>query len=91
MIGVREPGDVARRIIRVDRDGGLEGSGPPGDALTVEYVSGAVDDQGIFGAVAVCVGHEWRGVRSCGKLAGVCEDAVAVAQKYGDVAGVKID
>ena len=82
MIRVRNPGDVARRIAGVDRDGGLEGAGLPGDALAIEDVAGPVDDQDIVGAVAVDVGHQGRGMRSRGELAGVGERAVAVAQQH---------
>ncbi len=43
---------------------------------------GAVDDQDIVGAVAVDVGHQRRGMRGGGELAGVDERAVAVAQQH---------
>ena len=87
LVGVRNPGDVARRIAGVDRDGGLEGAGLPGDALAIEDIPGAVDDQDIVGAVAVDVGHQGRGMRSRGELAGVRERAVAVAQQDRHVVG----
>jgi hypothetical protein len=81
---VRNPGDVARRIAGVDRDGGLEGAGLSGYGLSVEDVSGAVDDQDIVGAVAVDVGDQGRGMRSCGELSRIGERAVAVAQQDRD-------
>ena len=81
MIRVRNPGDVTGRSAGIDRDGGLEGAGLPGDALAIEDVAGAVDDQDIVGAVAVDVGHQRRGVGGRGELAGGREGAVAVAQQ----------
>ena len=50
-------------IAGVDRDGGLEGAGLAGDALAIEDVAGAIDDQDIVGAVAGDVGHQGRGMR----------------------------
>ena len=82
LIGVRDPGDVARGESGVDRDGGIEGAGLPGDALAIEDVPGPVDHQDIVGAVAVDVGHQGRGMRGGGELAGVGERAVAVAQQH---------
>ena len=51
-----------RESAGVDRDGRLEGAGLAGDALAIEDVAGAVDDQDIVGAVAVDVGHQRSGI-----------------------------
>lgn len=75
----------------IDRDGGLEGAGLPGDALAVEDVTRPVDDQHILGAVAVDVGDQGRGMRRRGELSGSGERAVAVAQQHRDVAQVVYD
>ena len=69
-------------VAGVDRDGGLEAAGLPGDALAVEDVAGPVDDQHIVGAVAVDVGDQGRGMRRRDELSGIGERAVAVAQQH---------
>ena len=68
--GIGHPGDVARGEAGVDGDGRLEGAGLAGDALAIEDVAGAVDDQDIVGAVAVDVGHQRGGMRGGGELSG---------------------
>ena len=45
LIRIRNPGDVVRRIARVDRDGGLEGARLAGNPLAIEDIPGAVDDR----------------------------------------------
>ncbi len=62
--------------------GGSKRAGLPGDALAVEDVAGAVDDQDIVGTVAVDVGHQGRGMRRGDELSGSGERAVAVAQQH---------
>ncbi len=79
-----------RGVIRVDRDGRLEGAGLAGDALAIEDIAGPVDDQDIVGAVAVDVGDQGRGMRGRGELAGVNERAVAVAQQHRHVVGQRV-
>jgi len=74
----------------MDRDGGLEGAGLPGDALAVEDVTRPVDDQHILGAVAVDVGDQGRGMRRRGELSGSGERAVAVAQEDRHVVGDEV-
>ena len=75
---------------RMDRDGGLEGAGLPGDALAVEDVTRPVDDQHILGAVAVDVGDQGRGMKRRGELSGNGERAVAVAQEDRHVVGDEV-
>ena len=43
-------------------------AGLAGDALAIEDIPGAVDDQDIGGAIAIDVGHQRRGLRGGGKL-----------------------
>ena len=68
----------------VDRDGREKRTGLAGDALAIEDVAVAVDDQDIVGAVAVDVGHQRRGMRGGGELSGVDERPVALAQQHRD-------
>ena len=81
LIGVRQPGDVARGVIGVDCDGRQEGAGLAGDALAIEDVPVAVDDQDIIGAIAVDVGDHGRVITGVGNIAGVSKRPVAVAQQ----------
>ena len=77
----------ARELPGLTVTGGSKRAGLAGDALAIEDVPGPVDDQDIVGAVAVDVGHQGRGMRGRGELAGVGERAVAVAQQHRDVVG----
>ena len=64
LIRIRNPGDVARRIAGIDRDGGLEGARLAGYGLSKEDVPGAVDDRHVGHAVAIQVGDEGRVLRN---------------------------
>ena len=81
-IGAGNPGDVPRWETGIDRDGRLEGAGLAGDALAIEDVPGAIDDQDIVGAVAGDVGYQGRGMKSGGRLAGAGKGTATVAQQH---------
>ena len=80
LIRIRNPGDVARRIAGVDRDGGLEGARLAGNPLAIEDIPDAVDDRQVGHTVAVQVCDEGCVVRNQPARTGLGELAVPLVQ-----------
>ncbi len=75
----------------VDRDGRREAAGLAGDALAIEDVAGAVDDQDVVGAVAVHVGDEGSRMRVHDHLHGGYQLPVAQVQQHRYVGAAPFD